>query len=230
MTISKSVTQELDSIAVASGEAVKGAEFVNLMKRINGQEELIKDAPCKGSVTRSHRGHTHGTGGTGRGIMRMGIGSFQSHDTSTSYSYSYSDPSSMANAYPAYTYEASAYPTALNFIMGKAYVSAGVTSIGVEVLFNVESVGGGPMLRVKNLSDTTNANEIIASSPIALSDGVQWYGRSGQSPSKHIVVPVVRSSGPRTIDLDIEVFNSRNDKNTEFFFLCAFPFEFVDEL
>lgn len=245
MAIQADKTAQLDAASAASRSPIQGAQVVPIFKRLNAQEELIKDVACQGGGaggSQTYDGHNHDGNGNGRGILRCVCGYFQlggdasAPDLPMTSTISLRSPVSMAvDSSFTGVYQASTSPCALNYIMGKAWISAGITEFRVEVCAKIESLDYKPRLRIKNLTDTISpaeANLVYASNWIYLdSTSPKWYG---EDVAEKLTVPVLKSTGQREIDIDIEVSAEDLDDwsgtdTIDIMIYAAFPYEYVNE-
>lgn len=232
MAVSADKTIILSMEEMGADDMVEAADFTDLMSRTNANEEMITDAAAEGAAGRTYRGHDHdpGSAGTpGRGIRRIVDGGFQISAGPMVLSCSTAFPVSIATA-AAYAnmYEAAGSPNALNYKMGKVYVSPGLTTVQVEVCAKVDAVKGKPRIRCKNLTDST-ADTTVASNWIYIDTTTPaWYG---STVDVQMLVPVTRATSQKEVDLDLEVsVEDYNGTAVSFSLYAAFPFEPTDEV
>lgn len=242
MTVQKDKTQLLIAEETYTNDAIEGTDAINIFKRINAQEELIKDATCTGGSSRTYRGHDHVPGSSdtaARGIMRMCIGGFQltrsngESEPYTKYVYSGTEPESIAadasytNIFVAKTWTGNA---TTNYKIGKVWVSGGIDSLRFDVCAEIgDTLEGAPQFRIKNLTDTNDTNTSVVATDWVDMDSTdpKWYGPGNE---QKLTLKITKSTTIKEVDLDIEVRNKNdNSTNTPFIFYCALCYEYTDE-
>jgi hypothetical protein len=224
MTIDADKTVELHAEEAAIEDPIDATDFIDLMERVNATVELIKDAACPGAGAATYRGHDHSSAGLGRGIPRSVCGGFLIMGPPVAYTFNSDTPTSLGYGASAGSYPASSAPTALNYIMGIAYVSPNLSEIRIAVQAKCSSEDHAPQIRIKNLTDTTGTteNSIVASNWIDLTTDQKWYG-DGDS---LVRVPVIPSTSQKRIELDIEGRTQVNaGVNREIEVAAAYPYE-----
>jgi len=232
MAVQVDETAVLDSNAVASGVPVRSTDFINLFKRVNASEEMIEDYKATGAAAITVRGHDHDPSSAdtpGRGIMRIVDGNFQlsyNHPMTGTTASAYAVSMASFGAYSGMYETSGAF--GLSAIMGKLHVSPGIESIRVEICWKASSLAGSPRFRVKNLTATT-AQDYYGSGWIAIDTTAapRWYGVYAEDIA---IVPVVKSTSIKEVDLDIEVSVGDGATSTEFSLYGAFPYEADNEL
>jgi len=234
MAVEVSKTTVLDAADVQKDNPIDSSDFKDIMKSVNAVEEQALDTACHGGGAggggQTEDGHNHDADGNGRGIMRAVCGGFQIQGSPMNAGWEYLAPGSMALdvAYVNMYEPCSTAGNLLNYIMGKAVVSSGITEIRVELCMKTETLNYRPQVRVKNLTDSTLAKE-YASAWIDLDAyDPHWYGTD--ETTEKITVPVEPDTTPREIDLDIEVrLASAQGVGESFLLYSAFPYEFNDQ-
>jgi len=228
MAIQVDKTVELHAEEAAIEDPIDATDFSDLMKRVNATVELIKDAACPGAGAATYRGHDHSSADLGRGIPRSVCGGFLIMGPPVSHTFNSDTPISLGTGATAGSYPPSAAPTALNFIMGVAYVSPNLSEIRIAVQAKCSSVDHAPQIRIKNITDTTGTteNSIVASNWIDLDTAWKWYG-DGDS---QIRVPVIPSTSLKRVELDIEGRTQVNaGVNREIDVAAIYPYETLPE-
>lgn len=232
MAVSADKTIILSMEEMAADDPIEAADFTDLMSRTNANEEMITDAAAEGAGARTYRGHDHDPGSAdtpGRGIRRIVDGGFQISAAPMVISCAMSTPISIATA-AAYAnmYESAGVPHALNYKMGKVYVSPGLTTVQIEVCAKVDAVKGKPRMRCKNLTDST-ADTTVASNWIYIDTTTPaWYGSTVDI---QMLVPITRATSQKEVDLDLECsVEDYNGTAVSFSLYAAFPAETSDEL
>lgn len=186
---------------------------------LNAQYERIHESEgggyAPGATSAGVSGHVHNGYLEGRGLQRAKIGEFYTRGRPLTLNYpafvSAGAWESLAAANSTSYEQRSGSP--YSYVIGVAYVSSGIDTIGVWV--QVKSSAGNGSVRIKNITDGTTSS----SSSFSASGEPEWILLS-------VAVTNPDTGDVYRVELDVEFTYS----STEVVYLyCAFPYEYLDQ-